>query len=289
MAATTHPKVWLITGCSSGFGREFALAALARGNKVVATARDASKLEDLRQRGARTLSLNVRASDEELRAQIDGALEDVGGRLDILVNNAGYVLEGGVEECADDEARGLFDTNVFGVLSMLRAVLPRMREQKAGVVANMGSLAGWRASPSMGIYSASKFAVAALSMALKAEVAHLGIDVVCIEPGNFRTNVLGSRKATPSKGIDELQPAVQPPRKHHEEISGQQPGDPAKAARLVAEMLTKSDRFSGTKALPARFPLGRDAIQSIRETMERSSEELDEWQALAASTGFDDP
>lgn len=151
-------------------------------------------------------------------------LENVDGRIGILVNNAGYMLEGGVEECSDKEVRGLFDTNVFGVLSMIRVVLPIMRQQKSGVVAVMGSLAGWRASPSMGLHSATKFAVAAVSMTLKSEVKHLGIDVVCIDPGNFRTNVLGNRKATPKRHIGELGEALQAPREHHEEISGQQPG-----------------------------------------------------------------
>lgn len=141
----------------------------------------------------------------------------------------------------------------------------------------------------MGIYSASKFATAAPSMTLKAEVAHLGIDVVCLEPGNFLTNVLGDNTTTPSEGIDELQPAVQPSREHHEGISGQQPGDPPTVARIVREMLTQSVRFAGIKALPTWFPLGLDAVQSIRETMQSSSKELDEWQLLSASTGFDGP
>jgi NADP-dependent 3-hydroxy acid dehydrogenase YdfG len=138
--------VRLITSCSSSFGRKFALVALARSDTMVAAARDVFKLEDCRS----AAPARFQAGDDTLRAQIGRTLRDVGSRVDFLVNNAGYVLEGGLEECSDAEVRGQFDTNVFDVLDMLRAVLPRIREQRAGVVANMGSLAGWRASPFIG-------------------------------------------------------------------------------------------------------------------------------------------
>lgn len=287
MALNVHPKVWLITGCSSGFGREFALGALQHGDRVVATARDVSKLEDLREKGAKTFALDVCSTQEEIDGVVAAAVQTVGA-IDILVNNAGYFLIGGVEECDDAEVRSLFDTNVFGLLKVQRAVLPHMRARKEGVIANIGSISGWGTSAGTGLYSATKFAVAALSMALKAEVAHLGIEVVCVEPGMFRTSVLGERKAQPVRQIDELSPATGPTKKYFVESDGRQSGDPAKAAKLLVELLTKSGRFAATP-LPARLLLGRDAAQSAQFALERGQKELDQWEYVAVSTDFDDP
>ena len=148
-------QVWLITGCSSGFGQEIALAALAHGDTVVATARDPTKLAQLAERGAITEQLDVLDSDEKLSSRIDAIVKKTGG-IDILVNNAGYILAGGVEECSRSEVEAQFSTNVFGQLNMIRAVLPVMRKKRSGVVANLGSIGGWAGSPAAGLYCATK-------------------------------------------------------------------------------------------------------------------------------------
>ncbi|KAE9086101.1 hypothetical protein PF010_g20215 [Phytophthora fragariae] len=184
------PKVWLVTACSSGFGKEIVLAALARGDRVIATARDASKLQDLVHQGARALALDVTASDAELKKVIARALSFY-GTIDILVNNAAFLLGGAIEECTDEEAYQQFNTNVFGTLHMLRAVLPHMREKRSGVVANIGSAGGWFGIKTMGVYGSTKFALAGLTLALRAELEMFGIDVTIIEPGSFRTATLG--------------------------------------------------------------------------------------------------
>ena len=203
-------KVWFITGATSGFGTTVTEAAIARGDVVVATAvsliirpyapaaasltapqRNPSKpaFKRLAELGATMLQLDITDSDAAIAAVVAEAVRRH-GRIDILLNNAGYALEGAVEEVSREEAQAQFDTNVFGQLAVLRAVLPVMRAQRAGVVANMGSLVGWRSFPIVGIYGASKYAVAGFSVTLRDEMAGLGIDVTTIEPGYFRTNFL---------------------------------------------------------------------------------------------------
>ncbi|EEY66747.1 uncharacterized protein PITG_17304 [Phytophthora infestans T30-4] len=169
-------KVWLVTGCASGLGREVVVAALAHGDCVIATARNPERLADLEKKGAWTLALDVTASQDELSAVVTHAL-DVYGTIDVLVNNAAYLLEGAIEECRE------YNTNVFGMLRVLRAVLPHMREKRSGVVANVGSAGGWKGIPGIGLYGSTKFAIAGITLALREEVAPLGIEVTVVEPG----------------------------------------------------------------------------------------------------------
>ncbi|KAI1181625.1 hypothetical protein F5B17DRAFT_424441 [Nemania serpens] len=199
---TAARKVWLITGCSSGLGHSIALGALQRGDIVVATSRDASKLGSLAERGALTENLDVTASDAALSETVSKIASRTHGRIDVLVNNAGYILSGAIEECSRSEVEAAFGTNVFGQLNVLRAVLPLMRRQRSGVVANMGSIAGWRGNRGVGIYCATKACVSLVSEALRGEVAHLGIKVTAIEPGYTRTNFLTQghhRRLTPRR------------------------------------------------------------------------------------------
>ncbi|RLN95060.1 hypothetical protein BBJ28_00008968 [Nothophytophthora sp. Chile5] len=282
-------KVWLVTACSSGFGREIVLAALASGDHVIATARDASKLDDLVCQGARALDLDVTASDAELSQVVALALGFY-GRIDILVNNAAFLLGGAIEECSDEEAQQQFNTNVFGSMRMLRAVLPHMRAKRSGVVATIGSASGWKGIQAMGVYGSTKFALAGLSLALRYELEPLGIEVTIIEPGSFRTAILGKGFSAMKNSIADYLPITEP---LHTRISsvnakeGKQPGDPAKGARVIVEVLTKSGRCAG-KRIPSRLLLGKDAVKIGEAVLQETRREFDDWAELAASTDYDD-
>jgi NAD(P)-dependent dehydrogenase (short-subunit alcohol dehydrogenase family) len=175
------PGTALITGCSSGIGRATAERLLDEGYTVIATARRPESVADLEQRGARTLTLDV-TSEESMRAAVDAA-----GQIDVLVNNAGYSQSGAVESVPMDEVRAEFETNVFGLVRMCQLVLPEMRERGQGKIVNIGSMGGRLTFPGAGFYHATKYAVEALSDALRFELAGFGIDVILIEPGLIKT------------------------------------------------------------------------------------------------------
>ncbi|KAI9768308.1 MAG: hypothetical protein M1840_004916 [Geoglossum simile] len=280
------PQVWLITGCSSGFGSEIAKAALARGDNVVATARSVTRLGDLKTAGATTIALDITAGDEHVQKAIDEAIRAY-GRIDIVVNNAGYVIVGAIEEFNDAEVKSVFETNVFGQLAVIRAIMPHMRARKSGVIATIGSVGGWKGEAGFGAYCSTKFALVGLSQGLRAEVAHLGIDVTLIEPGYFRTNLLSGRnRAVAMKVIDDLRPALDPLRNAVSGIDGQQPGDPVKGAQVIVEALTGTGRCQGRK-LPSRLALGRDAIGYIKGYLEEERKELDAWADVVSNTDHD--
>ncbi|KAF1325838.1 Dehydrogenase, partial [Globisporangium splendens] len=295
MATEASSKVWFITGCSSGIGRELALAALERGDKVIATARNADKLDELKQRGAHTIALDVTWPDDAVQKVVADAIEHCGG-IDILVNNAGYSLVGAADECSlcafaslygsEKEIFDVFNTNVFGIYKMLRAVLPYMRRQKSGVIANVGSIGGWRALPANGVYCTTKFAVAGLSESLRAEVAHLNIDVTCIDLGSFRTS-FGNNVVEAQRSIEDVGPAVEEMKKYFDARNGTQPGDPAKAAKVLVEALTKTGRCAG-RTLPTRLAVGSDAALFISNVLEKRRRELQEWVGITSATDHDD-
>ncbi|KAG0128366.1 hypothetical protein HOY82DRAFT_565850 [Tuber indicum] len=281
------PKVWLITGCSSGFGGLLARAALKNGDKVVATARDPRRIDDLKALGAVTLALDICDAEENIKKAIANA-NSVHGRIDILVNNAAYLLEGTVEESSAAEVFKIFNTNVFGSLTVIRAVLPYMRAQRSGTIANMGSIGGVRGTQGAGLYCSTKFALAGITESIKAEVAHLGIDAVCIEPGYFRTNFLAPGHRTPtSVRIADYDPVMEPIRNTFDTYDRAQPGDPQKGAQLIVEILTKSGRVAG-KEVPVRTPIGSDAIAFISARAEETLQTMREWGDLSSSTDHDD-
>ncbi|KAJ8124188.1 hypothetical protein ONZ43_g42 [Nemania bipapillata] len=288
-ANTANSKnVWLITGCSSGLGHSIAVAALNRGDVVIATARDVAKLSLLSERGALTRSLDVTWPDTVLSATIEEFVSRTYGRIDILVNNAGYILTGGVEECSREEVHAVFDTNVFGQLNMIRVVLPFMRRQRSGAIANLGSIGGWNGTPGAGLYCATKACASLLSEALRGEVAHLGIDVVAIEPGYTRTNFLTPRhRVRAEKVIQDIAQGVEPTTKALEAYSLKQPGDPDKAAQLIVEALTKSGRCVDRK-LPKRLLIGEDAYRIVNGHIEVDQSDWKAWEDLATATNFDD-
>ncbi|ROT41680.1 NAD(P)-binding protein [Sodiomyces alkalinus F11] len=286
MGSTTQ-KVWLITGCSSGFGKEISLAALARGDIVVATARKPEKLKALAAKGAITARLDVTASDDELATIVKSIVEKT-GTIDVLVNNAGYILAGAVEECSSAEVQAHFDTNVFGQLNVIRAVLPIMRRQRSGVVANLGSIGGWHGMAAAGLYCATKACASIISESLAAEVAHLGIAVTCIEPGYFRTDFLsGTNKLRAANVIDDLVPGVKDNIELLEIANQKQPGDPVKAAKLIVEALTGTGPCEGRK-LPPRLVVGRDAYGIVKGCIDENLSSLESWKDLTTTTDCDD-
>ena len=195
--------VWFITGCSTGFGRELAKILLARGDRVAATARDKAKVADLIEGHAQTalaLTLDVE-KQREIEAAVEAARKTF-GRIDVLVNNAGYGYLAAVEEGDDADIRAMFDTNVFGLAAMTRAVLPIMRAQKSGAIVNISSMGGFIGFPGSGYYAATKFAVEGLSESLSKEVAPFGIKVLIVEPGPFRTDWAGRSIKIPKRPIE---------------------------------------------------------------------------------------
>lgn len=276
---------WFITGCSSGFGLEIAKAAIAEGDKVAATSRDATKLGELKKLGALVLSLDITASTKEINKVVNKAV-DTFGSIDILINNAGYVLEGAVEEVSDEEAKAQFEVNVFAQMAVSRAVLPHMRAQKSGVIGNMGSGLGWKGSIGCGWYSATKFAMAGLSESLRDEVAHLGIQVVLIEPGHFRTDFLSAGHRVKAKiVIDDLKPALDPLRGIFNAYDHHQPGDPVKGAKLIVDALTGRGQCKG-KVLPLRLAIGTDSVAIVQGVLDQSKKSLDEWSELSVTTDY---
>ncbi|KAL8915289.1 MAG: hypothetical protein Q9172_006907 [Xanthocarpia lactea] len=263
-----------------------ATAALAYGERVVATARDPAKLNDLQSRGATTVALDVLADDEELKETVANIVNKA-GHIDVLVNNAGYILTGAVEECSRQEVTQQFETNVFGQLNVTRAVLPYMRARRSGVIANLGSIGGWVGSPAAGLYCATKAAVAVFTESLRKEVAELGIEVTVIEPGYFRTNFLSpGHRSRAANTISDYEPVLNGPMGALSAKDRKQPGDPVKGAKIIVEALTKSGRCQGRR-LPPRLALGNDAVKYIAAVMDTNRKNLDEWKDLTSTTDCD--
>ena len=274
------PHVWMITGASRGIGARIAEAALAQGDAVVATARDVASVQRRFGSHDRLLSLSLDVTDEAQAAEAARAALARFGRIDVLVNNAGFGLLGAVEEASADEVRRLYETNVFGLLNVTRAVLPSMRERRSGHVLNISSLGGYRSSPGFGVYCSTKFAVEGLSEALHAELAPLGVHVTVVEPGYFRTEFLDSVSLSVSPTIlaDYAATAGQV-REAATRINLNQPGDPQKLAQALLQLVASPNP-------PLRLPLGTDALRTIEEKHAFAAQETDAWRALSASTDF---
>ncbi|GII05055.1 SDR family NAD(P)-dependent oxidoreductase [Planobispora takensis] len=269
ITTTTPGRSWFVTGASSGIGRELTLAALGRGDRVAAAARRVDGIADLAARfPGRFLTLELDVRDEgAVRDGVDRAVAEF-GRLDVVANNAGYGLFGAVEEVSDTQARAVFDTNVFGVLNVLRAVLPVLRAQRSGHVLQGSSVYGQTAHPGVGLLSATKYAVEGLSDALVAELAPLGVKVTLIEPGYTATSFLSNLAfAEPVADYDATVRAVQ-------SSLGDLPPeafiDPAAVARAVLDVVD-ADRP------PLRLTLGGQAEGDVRASLAARLRDLDEW------------
>lgn len=276
-------NVWLITGASRGFGREIARQALDRGDAVVATARRPERVtEVLPGYGDRLFAAPLDLIDPAQAAALAQAAVDRFGRIDILVNNAGRGLLGAVEEATAEEVEAVFRTNVFGLLAVTRAVLPVMRAQKSGRILNMSSLGGFAQFPGWGVYGATKFAVEGLSEALRGELEPLGIGVVIIEPGSFRTDFLdGSSLNTASQVIADYAASTGQVRAQAAGRNLAQVNDPVKGAAAIVTIATVADP-------PVRLQLGADCVAAVEGKLQRVADELSKWRELAVSTAYDD-
>ena len=277
---TAQNKVWFVTGTSSGFGRNLVEEAAARGDKVVATARDPRALEELvRLAPERILALKLDVTkSEDIRSAVQAAYERFGA-IDVLVNNAGFSIVGGVEETSEEELRSTLETMFFGAAALTRAVLPGMRERKAGCIVQITSVGGLVTAPGFGAYCAAKHALEAYSEALSAEVAKLGIRVLIVEPGAFRTSLFGAAFRTMPE-LPAYAETVGPTRKYVVESAGKQPGDPVQAARAIADAVA-----AGAPTL--RLPLGADAISSIRAKLTQVASDVERTESVAVATAFE--
>ncbi|WP_200821409.1 oxidoreductase [Oceanicoccus sp. KOV_DT_Chl] len=235
-------QVWLVTGCSSGFGREIVLAALAAGARVVVTARNTTAIEDICQRyPQRSIAVALDVTDsQQIHAAVAATLEHF-GRIDVLVNNAGYGYVGAIEEGEDDQVRAMFEANFFGALVLTKAVLPYMRKQRSGRIINNSSQAGIMANPGTGYYSASKYAMEGMMEALGKEVAPFNIFVSSVQAGAFRTDWSGRSMQRTQNTIADYQQQVASRIDMIAAYDGKQPGDPVRAAQtflMLATMVT---------------------------------------------------
>ena len=273
-------KVWLITGSSTGLGRALTEELLAQGYKVAATARKPEVLRDLVEKypdAAFAVKLDVTKPDE-VRLAAAKTIEKF-GRIDVVVNNAGYGLIGAIEEAGDEQIRQQFETNVFGALDVMRAVLPQMREQKSGHILNLSSVGGFLAFSSTGFYSATKFAVEALSEALSKETESHGIKVTIVEPGAFRTDFNG-RSLTVAENRMSAYSSTQRFLDWLREMDGNQPGDPRKAAQAMIKAVE-------SKNPPMRLLLGDDAIQAVESKIENIKADITVSQKIGIDTNFE--
>jgi NAD(P)-dependent dehydrogenase (short-subunit alcohol dehydrogenase family) len=273
-------KVWLITGASRGFGALVTKAALARGDAVVATARNVATVTDALGPHPQLLALALDVTSESQAHTAVARATERFGRIDVLVNNAGYGLLGAVEEASAVEVERVFATNVFGLLNVSRAVLPRMRAQGGGHVINLSSIGGISSSPGWGVYCATKFAVEALSESMAIELEPLGVRTTVVQPGYFRTGFLsGNSLVSTASRIADYVETVGAMRSFAAGADGQQPGDPQRLAAAMLELVDASKP-------PRRLPLGSDTVRRIGERHREVETELETWRALAVSTDF---
>ncbi|MET0454520.1 MAG: oxidoreductase [Mycobacterium sp.] len=274
-------SVWFITGASRGFGREIAREALRRGDRVVATARDAGSVSAAFPQADDRLfavDLDVHLPDQ-INAAVDAAIERF-GRIDVLVNNAGRGLVGAVEETSDAEARAAFDVNVFGLLDVTRAVLPHLRSQRSGLIVNLSSVGGFVSWAGWGVYCATKFAVEGLSDAMAQELAPMGIRVTAIEPGPFRTDFLDATSLHVADAqIADYSESGGSARSWAVESNKEQAGDPRKAAAIIVDLAGRPD-------LPPRIQLGANAINDVAAKLERTAKDQEQWRDIGLSADY---
>ena len=275
-------KNWLITGCSSGLGRSLAKEALEKGYNVVITARDIGKLKKFEDDFPKTaLLLPLDVTDKlSVRQTVRASKERFGG-VDVLVNNAGYGYRAAVEEGEEEYTARLFQTNFWGPIELIKAVLPDMRAKRSGAIINISSIAALGTAPGSGYYAASKCALEGLSDGLRAETAPLGIKVMAVEPGAFRTDFAGRSLTQSDTVISDYEETAGARRIGKDKSHGTQKGDPDKGARLIIKAIEAEDT-------PFRLLLGSDAVRFAEETMERRRKEYDKWREFSCQSDFQD-
>jgi NAD(P)-dependent dehydrogenase (short-subunit alcohol dehydrogenase family) len=280
MATGSSIRTWFITGTSQGFGRDLVRAVLDRGDNVVATSRSPEKVrETFAGAGER---LHATAMDfshpEQIAVVVNSAIQRF-GRIDVLINNAGHGLLGAIEEASDAETAKVFQTNVFGLLRVTRAVLPHMRRQRRGHIVNLSSIGGLVGLPGWGIYNATKFAIEGLSEALAQEVAPLGIGVTIVEPGPFRTDFLGGSLTMVEAHLPDYDATAGKTRNYQKENDGSQAGDPARGAKAIVDAVVG-------KNPPLHLLLGALAYQRATAKVDALRAEFEAWRDVTLATDF---
>ena len=271
-------QTWLITGTSTGLGRNLALAVLDRGGRLILTARNPKAVEDIAAGSdGRAIVAQLDVTNDDHIASALAAAEAFGG-IDVLVNNAGYGFVGGIEEGSDQEVRVQFETNFFGAAALTRAVLPMMRARGSGYIVNISSLAGVCGYASTGWYSATKFALEGFSEALAQEGAEFGIKVLVVEPGQFRTDFSGRSIRRAAKVIKAYQ-SIAAMDARRAVSDGQQAGDPARAAVAIIQAMESEEP-------PFRLLLGKIASEVAQRTYEQRLKEVLTWRAVAEGAEF---
>lgn len=280
MSDNKQEKVWLITGCSTGLGRDLAKTVLDQGYRVAVTARNPDSVHDIVKgfgNKAITLQLDVTNRDEAEGAVAE--TEKVFGKIDVLVNNAGVGYFAAIEESEEAEVRRMFEINVFGLARMTHLVLPGMRKRRSGHIVNISSIGGLRAFPAVGYYNATKFAVVGFSEALSLETEPLGIHVTVVEPSGFRTDWAGRSANESPKEIPDYADTAGANRKNLRSVSGKQPGDPVRAAEAVIKAVESARP-------PLHLLLGKAALKGANWKLEMLREQIDAWADTTVGADF---
>jgi NAD(P)-dependent dehydrogenase (short-subunit alcohol dehydrogenase family) len=273
-------KHWFITGVSTGFGKHLAGLALAQGDKVAATFRQQEQADEFTQKaGANGIGLVADVADEAaVKKAVADAIAKL-GHLDVVVNNAGYGSMGPIEEVPEEEVQRQFDINVFGPLRVLRAVLPHLRERKSGHVINITSIGGLRTFPGVGIYNASKFALEAIGESLEQQVKPLGIKVTNVEPSGFRTDWAGRSATFTEPAIEDYRPTAGKNMADIQGYSGQQPGDPERAAQAMFDLVRMDNP-------PLHLPLGKAAVKGALDKFATIAKEVEQYAHIGNGADF---
>lgn len=273
-------KVWFITGSSTGFGREMVKQLLADGAHVVATARRPEQLEEfVSQYPDTVLTVALDVTDQDSIDEAVKAAIDQFGRVDVLVNNAGYGVSGAIEEVSEEEFLPMFDTNVFGLLRVTRALLPQFREHRSGNIVNLSSIGGLIGTPGVGYYNASKFAVNGLSEALAGEMEPLGVHVTIVEPGPFRTDFLGRSATVAEHQIEDYKESAGKSRTYFETQAGKQAGDPVRAVKAIIAAVEAPEP-------PRHLVLGKQAFDRMEARLDLWQKDLAAWKETSLGADF---
>lgn len=281
MPTSSDPRVWFITGTSTGFGHLLTQELLRRGERVIATARDTSKIAEFEKQypdTARVIALDV-TKPAEIEAVAQKAIAAF-GHVDVVVNNAGYGVNGAIEEVAEDEFEPMFQTNIYGVIRVTRAFLPHLRQRRSGHIVNFSSIGGLIGGAGWGFYATTKFAVEGFSEALAEELKPLGIAVTIIEPGPFRTDFLGRSGKLAAREIPDYAetPAIKA-REYLRSQDGKQPGDPQKAVEAVIQVVNAPEP-------PVHLILGKPALKRFRNKLAQWEKEIAAWEHVTTGADF---
>lgn len=274
-------KTWLITGCSSGIGKGIANAVLEKGDQAIVTARNSDTVQELVNAYPNTalaVSLDV-TKKESIKKAVQAGTKRF-GTIDVLVNNAGYGYRSAVEEGEEEAVHTLFNTNFFGPIDLIKEVLPQMREQKSGAIINVSSIAAVRSGVGSGYYAASKAALELMSDGLSKELKPLGIKVMIVQPGAFRTNFYDDSLKGTSKKIEDYADTAGKTRKENIVNLHQQPGDPDKAGKVIVETIEKDN-------YPSTLSLGSDAINIVSEALEARMQQIKDWQDISKKSDYE--